>query len=372
MNLSICVNHSMPQQGGSEYVVQNIAEHMTEMGIKTTIISKSIRYPINFNGIDILPAGNNRRDFFSALNSTNPDHVLVYSDYFKFWPDLLREVHNANYKTTLIPVGFNATIADPSLMGQFRKQSKNINIVTHSDNYQDYKLCKSLNIPVRVIPNGINFKELNDFDLIDSMKKKYKIDTKKVVLCVSNFFPGKGQEFLPRILEKVYKDYKDFTMVFISSTVDFEYANRLRQRFKKILLKNCSFPYKFLTDIPREDVVDFYAWSDIFVLPSQKEVAPLVILESMASYCPWVSLPVGNVETLTGGILIEEFTKDVNDNLCYSDKTYELFAASITKLLCDDKFNHELGAKGADMIHDQLNWDAISAQYYNLFTAEKS
>ena len=373
MNLTICVNHSMPQTGGSEIVTQQIAEHMTAKGINTTIISRNTLLPITFNGIKIIPAGFYGGQFLKTLENTKPDHVLVYSDYFKYWPDILNNIEKAKYKVTLIPVGFNAALSDTNIMGKFRKYSKYFNIVTHSDNYQDYKLCKSLGIPVKVIPNGIDkWKEFNIYrpDRLPNFIKKYKIDTDKIILCVSNFFPGKGQEHLPKILEKIYKTFKDFTMVFISSTVDFKYANILRERFKKIILKNCKFKYKFLVDIPRDDIVAAYRTSDVFVFPSQKEVAPLVILEAMAEGCPWVSMPVGNVETLKGGLIVKDLKKDLDNNLCYTEETYNTFAMLILKLLLDETFNCELGTEGINMINEELNWDIISEKYYNLFMGD--
>jgi len=364
MKLTICANHSWPHVGGTELVIQQIAEHMVKRGFECDILSKSCKSDIVHNGVKITSCGSGPTQFIKNLDNSNPDIVLIYSDFFKYWSIVLDRIYKTKFKVVLIPVGFNASISDPALLNLFLNREKDIQVITHSNNYQDYELCKEYDIPVEVIPNGI---DLNAFKKQDfSFRQKYRIDTEKIILCVSNFFPGKGQEFLPKIFDMVHQDVQDFTAVFISSTVEFRYAQQLRQRFKQ-QLKNHSFTYKMLSDLPRDDVIQSYFESDVFILPSQKEVAPLVILESMAAGLPWISLEVGNVNTLSGGYAITDYNNDVNGNLTYTSGTFKNFVESIKEVLLSEKTSVELSCAGRRRISNDLNWGNISDKYYNIF-----
>jgi len=365
VKLTICANHSWPHTGGSEFVIQQIAENMVQRGFECDILSKSCKNDIVHNGVTIKSCGSGPTQFINQLRVSDPDIVLVYSDFFKYWSIVLDRMDKTKFKVVLIPVGFNASLSDPSLLNLFLNKEKNIQVITHSNNYQDYKLCEDYDIPVEVIPNGINLNEFKKQNF--SFRKKYRIETEKVILCVSNFFPGKGQEFTPKIFDTVYQDIKDFTVVFISSTVEFRHAQQLRQRFK-MQIKKHNFKYKMLSDIPREDVIQSYFESDVFVLPSQKEVAPIVILESMAAGLPWIAMEVGNVNTLSGGFAITDYNNDINGNLTYTSGTFKNFVEAIKEILLSHDTAAELSCAGIRRIENDLNWNKISNKYYEVFT----
>lgn len=354
--------------GGAEKVIQQIAEYMDEKGWEVFILGKSIKSALVHNFVKIQNCGSTPSEFFHKLSVIKPDHLLVYSDYFVFWTHILDRVESLDYKVTLIPVGMNAMLARPELLYKLRSNKDKISVVTHSDNYQDYSTCKSLKIPVTVIPNGINLHELRKRDF--SFKERYNIKTEKMLLCVSNFFPGKGQEYLLPMLNNFDSELKkDFTMVFICTTVNFAIANMLMGRTKAQLL-NCSFNSKMLVDIPRWDVVQAFHEADIFLFPSQKEVAPLVILEAMASKTPWVSLDVGSIPTLAGGTVITGAPCDREDNKMFNKRIREEFSQEIEKLLLDGDRRKCQADAGYKVIMNELNWDIIGEKYYKFFEGE--
>ncbi|MBD3228488.1 MAG: glycosyltransferase [Candidatus Lokiarchaeota archaeon] len=372
--LVICANHSFPHVGGSERVIQQIAEIMCEEGMNCYILSKSSQMrDIKHNSVFISGCGMSYIQFKNKIENIKPDFMLIYSDYFVHWPSILKDISSFNFPIVLIPVGFNATLGSSDLMTQLVKWHKNLHFITHSDNYQDYRLCKKMNIPVTVIPNGIDLREFdrskyNNKENIHFVKKKYKIDSKNIVLCVSNFFPGKGQEFLPPIMRGVLSYAQDTYFVVLCSSVSFHYAQFLRKRFKAEIRKN-NLPCKVLVDIQREHVVRFFFASDVFVFPTQKEVAPLVVLEAMASLTPWVAMPVGNIKRLSGGAIINRFNKNSNAYLTYNPDTYADFISAISTLLLDDSLREKTALAGYNKIVKELNWNAIGEKYKNFFSS---
>lgn len=370
MNLAIAVNHSAPfHVGGSEKVVQQISESMlNSYNINCTIFTKYVKNDnYNYNGINIVKCSNNNEDFIKQLNNSKIDHLLVYSDCFSYWPAILKNVEKFSFKNSICLVGMNHMLGDSNTRKMFEDKHEYFNIITHSDLYQDYSYCKNKNIPVHVIPNGIDFNEFSDKKF--SFKEKYGIKTQKMILCVSNFFPGKGQEYLISILNKVYSKYKDFTIVFICSTVSFYVANNLMHRFNSMLSKNAKFKYVFLKDIPREDTIQSFLESDFFVFPSQQEVAPLVLLECMATNTPWISLDVGNASSLAGGVVIKSFKK-INNQYVYDDYVFESFEKNILDFLTNDEKLKYLASAGYDFCLKNYNWENIKEKYYKIFNNE--
>jgi len=368
MKLVVCANHSWPHCGGTERVIQQIAEAMVNRGMESHILSRSLNSQIEKNGVVLSGCGPGPSHFLQKISIIDPDVLLIYSDYFKFWPTVLNEVDKFDFKTILVPVGMNSTISDQALLNKFLSKKDKIDIITHSNNYQDYKLCKKHNIPVVIIPNGV---DLNEFDEdnydAEYFRKKYGITSKYIILCVSNFFPGKGQEFMIEILNRIKSEIEDFVAVFVCSSVNYRFAHFLMKKFKADI-KRSNLPYKILIDISREDVIQAFYAADVFAFPSQKEVAPLVLLETMAAKTPWVSLPVGNASVLKGGIIIDSCSKDQRGNYCFNSKTYEDFASGLMMLLLDNDKNIQLSDDGYEMIENKLNWSIIAEKYYELFT----
>ncbi|MHA1814973.1 MAG: hypothetical protein ACTSX1_03125, partial [Candidatus Heimdallarchaeaceae archaeon] len=219
--LVIACNHSFPHIGGAEKVIHQIAKCMQDKDWEVSILSKSFNGVMStYHGVSVINCGSTSSEFFQKLSFIKPDHLLIYSDYFVFWTHILDRIDSLDFQVTLIPVGMNAMLARSELLYRMRSNKDKINVVTHSDNYQDYSTCKALKIPVTVIPNGVDLHELRKRDF--SFKERYDIKTEKMLLCVSNFFPGKGQEYLLPMLNNLDSELKkDFTMVFICTTVNF-------------------------------------------------------------------------------------------------------------------------------------------------------
>jgi len=366
-NIVIACNHSYPLTGGCEKVVQQVAESMVEKSHKVSILSKSYtRIPFDYNGVRYQNCGINFFSFMKNIDAINPDYLMIYSDFFIFWPEILAKTKNINCKKIIFPVGLNATYKEKNsyLFDLFKNRSNDFIVVTHSSDYRDYNICKGNGIPVRIIPNGINFEEISKKDF--SFREKYSINTKYILLCISNFFPGKAQEKLIPILNEVYKEIKDFTVVFICSTTSSSIINRTKSIFSSILEKY-DFQSRVLCDIPREEVIESLFESDIFLFPSQKEVAPLVLLESMAAKLPWISLNVGNASALDGGVIVNS-QKDKDGNCVYDNNVNTIFAKNILKLLLNSKLRKRLGKNGFNKVFSDFNWKDISESYNELFT----
>jgi glycosyltransferase involved in cell wall biosynthesis len=362
MQIGISVNHSFPHCGGSEKVVQQISESLvSSFSVGCHVFSGTTKKTFTHNGVNYHPVVDRGQAFIKDTQNAGIDSMLVYSDYFKHWPIMVNNPKKLGYKLTLATVGLNASLDKPLLLKRLKDYKDHISVITHSDNYQDFQVCKAKSITPTVIPNGVDLKE---FDIeFGSFRKKYDLQDKKIILCVSNFFPGKGQEYLPEICKRL--KVKDYCLVMVYSTPSFQAAQILEQRFTAIATRE-GVIYKMCKDLPREDVVSAFVDSDAFVFPTQKEVAPLVVLESMAAKTPWVSMPVGNVRKLAGGVIIPSNGKDPLGNCVYNNDVYDMFAEYLTKIINDEDFSRSLSDQGFSLVESDYNWDRIFKSYYDI------
>lgn len=365
MRLVICCNHSWPHVGGTEKIVRQVSTSMSEKyGHDVFVISRSLPKPIKDGKVSMIPCAKESSLFLKQLQALKPDHTFVYSDCFSFWSTIVDNAEKITGKKSIALVGMNYMLSHRNVLNTFRSKHEQFKIVTHSDNYQDYKTCISFELPVIVIPNGINLSEFSK-EVSNPLPEKFR--DKKIVLCVSNFFPGKGQEQFVEVANRLSKRRDDFIVVFISSTVNFFYAQVLSSKVQG-LLKKASFPFLFLKDIPRDQVVRYFLSSSVFAFPTQKEVAPVVVLEAMASKLPWVSMPVGNTRSLKGGLLVPYSTKDKDGYALYNEQSYDVFTNHLYSILENDDLRNSLREDGYQQIIEEYNWEKIERQYNDLFS----
>lgn len=373
MKLVVCTNFAQPfHTGGAERVVQQITETLSkEESFLCTVFSQYGSHPVFHNGVKVVPIGNlSEEQFIDHLIKEDADHLFIYSDWFFMWPAILANLHRLKMPKSIGLVGMNRmrseVPANKFVAEMFIKNSHEFKVLAHAENYVDAMTCRKLGIPVSIIHNAIDLQEFvpSSFEF----KKHYGIKTEKMLLCVSNFFPGKGQEFLPPIIGRLAAKHKNFTFVFISSTLAFQPGNRMRAMIKS----NCEkmgLPVRFLNDIPREHVVQSYFESDVFVFPSQQECGPIVVLEAMAAKKPWIAMNVGHIGQLDGGICVES-TPISGELLRFDGNIHSMFFTNIEKLLNNNHLCFLLGEKGRDDVVNNYNWTTISKEYARFFRGE--
>lgn len=370
MKIIIAVNHFKPSIGGCEYVCDKIARHLSQQHevfiLTRQLPGRSLKEP--YNVVEYIQAS--AHSCIKQIDKIKPDAVLVYSDVFDHFRTIVTSRHK--YRLFIALCGANWIYKNRSFGNTFYRAA-NVGIekiICHSIYDRDYLFCsnKKLSGKTVVIPNGIDISEFDDntiskSDLIERMGWPEKIADKKWVLNVSNFFPGKGQNHLVQILNEVTNPenlayiqiYNDIHFTAIGQQLEVAW-HKERQSLKP---KNLTVVT--MKNGMRRNVVAAFKQSNVFGFTSEKEVAPIVVLESMAASCPWVSANVGNVEGLQGGICIKA-PKDSRYYSVFDKRVKKLFAEALDKAL-----NQPLiAARGRSQIEQHLNWEAILPQYSQL------
>lgn len=345
--------------GGSEAVIKIIAEKLVEKyNYNVDIYAHNYNKTLDLNNIKLFPCP--KGDNLIPLIAHNYSHIFVYSDSQWNWDDIVKNINKVKCGVSVALVGAYHMQAHPESFDLFKKHEDRFNLICHAKGI-DYKWCLNNDLDHKIIPNGVDLAEFRENSI--DFRKKYNIKEKYVILNVSNYFFGKGQEILPKIANKLSEKLDDFIILSISNSVDYPYDRIFLDRTKKF---SKDLNIRFLRDLPREDVVAAFNQSDIFLMTSKKEVAPLVILESQAAGLPWVSMDVGNVKDHLGGVVIKNSNVDHKGYKIVGNMDIDRFCIHIAEILESDKIIERYKKESQQDI-ENIDWNNIIPLYYEVF-----
>lgn len=362
MKLGIFANFAYPHIGGSEMVIEAVAQGLTSSyGYDVTVYSCNQKSDIMDGKIRRAPCLRGP-SILSQINEN--DAVWLYSDSFFEFDTLVRNLEKVHPRLSVALVGMYRMASTPYLYDLCLQNKDKFNFIEHLSS-EAIKRCQSDGFFTKIIPNGVNLKEFAE-NRVD-FRAKYNIVESNIVLNVSNFFYGKGQLALSNVCRKLKTHINDFALVQISSSIEYPHGERLRRE----CIGACDavgVKHYFLQDIPREDVVGAFMGSDVFLFPSQKEVAPLVILECRAAKLPWVSFRVGDLEGQPGGTsLIGRGEKDVNGYLLLTPSMLDHMVAVAAHFIKFPRIRHSAIADSHKTLAE-IDWSKIIPIYHEVFS----
>lgn len=162
-------------------------------------------------------------------------------------------------------------------------------VITVSTKNRDV-LIEKLGVPenkIKIIPNGYN-PEL--FSLKDKQKSRKKLslpEDAKIVISVGKLHPVKGFDNLIRSAKMLEKDDMKFYIIGDGPEMD-----NLSNMIKELSLEK---NVKLIGNRSHDEIPDWIAASDIFVLPSRSEGNPTVMFEALGCGKPFIGTDVGGV-----------------------------------------------------------------------------
>ena len=141
-------------------------------------------------------------------------------------------------------------------------------------NYEKSLLTKNFKVneeKVSIIPNGVN---LEEFEGLRKEKKDHK-----VILCVARLEKYKGIDFLVKVLPKLESD------VCLEIVGKGPYDKNLMRLVDRLRVRD---RVSFYQDLPREELLQRYVNSDLFVLLSKYEAYAISVAEALASKTPCI------------------------------------------------------------------------------------
>jgi len=152
-----------------------------------------------------------------------------------------------------------------------------------------------------------------DAETINSLRKQYALEGKRVLLTISALTEGKGIPHLLRIMPEILKLVPNLVWILIGDGPKKQIVLEMIQR------NNLQNVVRFLGEIPHNELKKFYYLSDLFVLlthpdEGKEEGVGMVFLESAACGLPVVAGKSGGVSEAVRddvtGILVDIYQGD--------------------------------------------------------------
>ena len=174
----------------------------------------------------------------------------------------------------------------------------------------------------------------------DMLKKELSITTEKVIIYVGQLVERKGVFDLLKAYNNLYAEEKKATSLLLIG------AGMLEKSLKHYCNENNLGNVIFLGYKQQEELVKYFAISDVFVLPSWHDTWGIVVNEAMAC-----GLPVIITESVgASGDIVQN---GINGYIVKSSSPTELYS-TMRKLLKDEELCKQMGRKSIEII---LSWN---------------
>lgn len=178
---------------------------------------------------------------------------------------------------------------------------------------------------IKVMPNLIDCRRFsNAFSARNEMKRRLNISPEfKVILFAHCLSKRKGAHYLPEIAKRLNSIIPNSPFV-ILIIGDGPERKEIESRIRNYGLWDKA---RFLGWIPNAEIQEYFGMADIFILPSEEEGFPHVILEAMAAEVPFVAFAVGGVSEispphykyLVSGDSLDDFVNKVKNLILEDD-----------------------------------------------------
>ncbi|MBN1438488.1 MAG: glycosyltransferase family 4 protein [Anaerolineales bacterium] len=140
-----------------------------------------------------------------------------------------------------------------------------------------------------VLPNFVDIERFQAVDRDDARRALGLPPDRKAVLFLHRVSHRRGADFLPGLARSLRSAAGPLTLLVAGGG---PYLSELRRRISELGLQE-SFDIR--GQVPNRDVPVFFRAADLYVMPSDVEGFPRVLIEAMAAGCPFAAYDVGGV-----------------------------------------------------------------------------
>ena len=134
-----------------------------------------------------------------------------------------------------------------------------------------------VNIPMRVIPTGVDINSLNKLETVDVRKELDIPDDVPVLLTLSRVAEEKKIDRILNAMPEIIDEFPKTRLVIAGDGPDMEV---LQEQVERLTLEDSVI---FTGDIPHDDVGSYYKMADLFVSASDTETQGLTYIEALVS-----------------------------------------------------------------------------------------
>jgi glycosyltransferase involved in cell wall biosynthesis len=201
-----------------------------------------------------------------------------------------------------------------------------------------------------VIPNGVDTSRFNPDVNGSRVRQRLGLEDKQVILYVGGLRDRKGIPYLIQAMKRVREEIPGSVLVICGEGSQ---RKNLQEMSRELGVSEYTI---FTGEVPYEDLPEYYAACDLFVLPSNYEAQGIVLLEAMSSHRAVVATRVGGIPETVGadtGILVPP--RDPSS-----------LVQAIMKLLKDTALREKMAAAGRVRAAD-FDWKIVSERTLELY-----
>ena len=151
---------------------------------------------------------------------------------------------------------------------------------------------------IRIVPHFVSVERFSKGPLRDEARRMLGIPRgTNVVLFVHRLSRRKGAHLLPEIIAEVTRQRKDVIFVIVGDGPE---SASLKFKVQSLKLTQA---VRLVGEVPQRDIAPYFRAADVFLLPSEEEGFPHVLLEAMATGLLYVATDVGGVREITPPVL---------------------------------------------------------------------
>ncbi|MDD1673933.1 MAG: glycosyltransferase family 4 protein, partial [Methanomicrobiales archaeon] len=327
--------------------ILNVVQLTTRLFFNAVYFQSLYRRLRKYNHVDIFHS--------QSLDSPVADVVTMHACYAAAWNKKRMSIHDISLSAILgyilfLPFNWGSLAIERSIL----HRSQLIMAVSPQVKQEIMEIYHIRKDKIAVVPNGVDMHRFKpDPEKRRLLRQRYGISVGETVLIfVGNLFKVKG---LDCVLEAIGS--LDGVRLFVIGD-DVHLSTYLRRTQKSGLGERVIFTGKVTTGIE-----NYYAASDIFVLPSESEGFPLSALEAGASALPLLTTRIGGlqefVEDGKNGFFIQRQARDIADR--------------VKQMVSDPTLIITMGAS-ARMKAERYSWEIVvekTLNGYRLIMGEK-
>jgi|SaaInl8_150m_RNA_FD_contig_111_5258_length_15109_multi_10_in_0_out_0_18 glycosyltransferase involved in cell wall biosynthesis len=343
-------------QYGIGVVIDNIIKYISKEKFSCNILTLENNNSNAWQDYSIL-----RDKIYNRLSKIDIIHVhggwtlifLIFRKKFK--KPVIIAPHGVFHPVSLKKSRFKKFMAEKLYMNKAYKNATCIQASSKKDleYIQSYGIR---NIPIAIIPNGINIKEKLNFNENLRLKLLKLAKDKKIILSLSRLEEAKGIDILIESFYEVKRKNNKSVLFIVGKGTD-KYEEKILHKIKEKNLENEIF---LLGSMVGDDKNTIYDVADIFILPSFNESFPLTILEAARQKLPIITTtatPFSEIKDLKCGWYIkaekELITKAIIEASNLSNLSLQEMGNNSYKLVLN-KYNIDIVMKMYEELYDWL------------------
>ena len=250
----------------------------------------------------------------------------------------------------------------PGARGLLRRIARGNDVITFLGEYQRTRLDKALHglTELRRLAPGVDVDKFHPDVDGTAVRKRYGLDGRPVVVCVSRLVARKGQDMLIRALPEIRRRVPGAALLLVSGGPYRKTLDRLAREH------DVESDVVFTGSVPWAELPGHYAAGDVYAMPCRTRAAGLdveglgiVYLEASATGLPVVGGDSGGAP---------DAVREGETGYVVGGADVPAIAARVAELLADPAKAKKMGAAGRAWVEQEWRWEAQAARLTGLLT----